>query len=290
MEEIRLNKYLSGMGVCSRREADRLIGAGRVLVDGEKAVAGMKVREGQRVICDGEVVGGASPFPVRGVRSVSASDGLPRPPADEEPRPSAGDAFGPVRGAAPFPSVSGAGADRSGRPRPVLLAAHKPRGVVCTTSRKDRAPTIVEMVDYPTRVYPVGRLDKDSEGLILLTNQGDLVNRILRGGGHEKEYVVAVDKPVTGALIDAMKAGVWLEELREKTKPCRAWISGKREFHIVLTQGLNRQIRRMCGALGYQVQGLKRIRIMNVRLGDLKAGTFREVTGREFAELLRQLG
>ncbi len=245
MEEIRLNKFLSEMGVCSRREADRLIEAGKVLVDGEIASAGMKVTARQLVICDGKPVG--------------------RPQTGSE------------RTAAV-------------RPKPVLLAVNKPRGVVCTTSQKDRAMNIVELVHYPERVYPVGRLDKDSEGLIFMTNQGELVNRIMRGSsGHEKEYVVEVNKPLTEDFIREMEAGVWLKDLDVRTKPCRAWITGKREFHIVLTQGLNRQIRRMCGALGYQVQSLTRVRIMNVRLGRLKSGTFRKVTEEEYEELLALL-
>ncbi len=241
MEEIRLNKFLSEMGVCSRREADRLIEAGKVLVDGQKASAGMKVTAAQQVVCDGKPVGGQR--------------------------------------------ESGA------RPKPVLLAVNKPRGIVCTTSQKDRAMNIVELVHYPERVYPAGRLDKDSEGLIFLTNQGGLVNRIMRGSNeHEKEYVVVVNKPLTADFIRQMEAGVRLKDPDVKTKPCRAWITGKREFHIVLTQGLNRQIRRMCGTLGYQVQSLTRIRIMNVQLGRLKSGTFRKVTEEEYRELLAMLG
>lgn len=259
MEEIRLNKYLSEMGVCSRREADRLIGAGKVLVDGEKASAGMKVTASQLVICDGKPVGGQT-----------AQEGSGRKKRTD-------------RGSDPEKSAAI-------RPKPVLLAVNKPRGVVCTTSGKDRATNIVELVHYPERVYPAGRLDKDSEGLIFMTNQGDLVNQIMRGGSsHEKEYVVVVHKPLTAEFIREMEAGVWLGELNVKTKPCRAWITGKREFHIVLTQGLNRQIRRMCGALGYQVQSLTRIRIMNVRLGRLKSGTFRRVTDEEYKELLSML-
>ncbi len=245
METVRLNKYLSEMGVCSRREADRLIEAGKVLIDGKKAALGDKVAEGQQVLCDGKPV---------------------------------------------FSGTSSADAAGKGRPKPVLLAVNKPRGIVCTTSDRDRAPNIVEMIHYPDRVYPVGRLDKDSEGLIFMTNQGDLVNRLMRGSnGHEKEYQVTVDKPVTGDFIRQLQPGLWLEELNVRTKPCRAWATDKREFHIVLTQGLNRQIRRMCQALGYRVQELRRIRIMNVRLGNLKEGTFRKVTPEEYAELLRLL-
>lgn len=237
MEEIRLNKYLSEMGVCSRREADRLIEAGKVLIDGRTAGLGDKVTEGQQVFCGGKPVGKAA-----------------------------------------------------AKPKPVLLAVNKPRGVVCTTSAKDRAPNIVELVRYPERIYPVGRLDKDSEGLIFMTNQGDLVNRLMRGSaGHEKEYLVTVDKPVTAGFLKSMEGGLWLEELQVRTKPCRAWATGKREFHIVLTQGLNRQIRRMCEALGFHVRSLRRVRIMNICLGNLKEGTFRKVTREEYEELTAQL-
>ncbi|MCI8606737.1 MAG: pseudouridine synthase [Hungatella sp.] len=236
MEEIRLNKYLSEMGLCSRREADRLIESGKVMVDGAPAVMGMKIREGQAVVLNGKPVAGT---------------------------------FGP---------------------KPVLLAVNKPKGVVCTTSDKDRALNIVEMVGYPERVYPVGRLDKDSEGLIFLTNQGDLVNRIMRGAnGHEKEYVVQVNKPVTEEFVKTMETGIWLKELNVTTKPCRITVTGKQEFHIILTQGLNRQIRRMCDTCGYSVRSLVRIRIMNVHLGNLKTGTFRKVTRREYETLTEML-
>lgn len=245
MEEIRLNKFLSEMGICSRREADRLIEAGKVLVDGVPAYMGMKIQQNQRVVCSGRPVG-------------RISDN------NEEK------------------AVT--------RPKPVLLAVNKPKGVVCTTSDKDRALNIVEMVKYPQRVYPVGRLDKDSEGLIFLTNQGDLVNRIMRGSGnHEKEYVVQVHKAVTEEFVKKMEEGVRLEELKVTTKPCRVMVTGKREFHVILTQGLNRQIRRMCEALGYHVQNLRRIRIMNVDLGNLKTGTFRKVTAQEYKVLTELL-
>ncbi len=245
MEEIRLNKYLSDMGICSRREADRLIQGGKVLVDGEPAVTGMKIREGQQVVCEGRTVGA------------------------EKPGQSSGTA---------------------GKPERVLLAVNKPKGVVCTTSDKDRAMNIVELVDYPVRVYPVGRLDKDSEGLIFMTNQGELVNRIMRGSnGHEKEYVVQVDRPVTKEFVKKMEAGVYLKELDVTTRPCRLRVTGTRQFHIILTQGLNRQIRRMCEAMGYRVRALRRIRIMNIKLGDLKKGAWRKVTEEEYRELLGML-
>lgn len=242
MEEIRLNKYLSEMGICSRREADRLIESGKVLVDGRLAVTGMKVTAGQKVVCDGKAVG------------ESRKDGGTR------------------------------------KPKPVLLMVNKPRGVVCTTSDKDRAMNIVELVKYPERVYPVGRLDKDSEGLILMTNQGDLVNKMMRAGNaHEKEYMVTIDKPVTAAFVEKMQAGVWLDELNVTTRPCVVEATGKKEFRIILTQGLNRQIRRMCEALGCHVLTLKRVRIMNLKLGNLKSGTYRRIGADEYGELLELL-
>lgn len=244
MDEIRLNKYLSEMGVCSRREADRLIEEGSVLVDGRKAVMGMRIRQGQTVVCRGQTVG----VPQAGKKNVKA------------------------------------------RPEAVLLAVNKPKGVVCTTSENDRARNIVELVNYPMRVYPVGRLDKDSEGLIFLTNQGELVNRLMRGSeNHEKEYVVWVDRPLTEAFLRGMAAGVPIKELGVTTKPCRIRATGAREFHIMLTQGLNRQIRRMCEVFGYRVQGLKRVRILNIKLGSLKTGTFRRVTPEEYRRLIELL-
>ena len=196
---IRLNKYLSDAGVCSRREADRLVEEGKVLVDGEIAVMGMQIRPGQKVVCDGKPVG------------------------EKE--------------------------------KPVFLIVNKPRGIVCTTSDKDHAENIVEFLNYPQRIYPVGRLDKDSEGLLLMTNQGDIVNKILRGGNaHEKEYAVAVNHPVTEEFLKQMGEGVRIEDLDVTTKPCRAWKTGSHTFHIVLTQGLNRQIRRMCRVRALQTQ------------------------------------
>lgn len=240
-EEIRLNKYLSEMGICSRREADRLVEAGKVFVDGKPAVMGMKVSPDQDVVCDGKTVGGKT------------ADGK-----------------------------------RAGKVKPVLLVVNKPRGIVCTTSDKDRAPNVIDLLTYPTRIYPVGRLDKDSEGLLLMTNQGDLVNKIMRAGNaHEKEYVVTVDKPLTKAFLRSMAEGVPI--LDTVTRPCVIKATGPREFTIILTQGLNRQIRRMCEHLGYQVLTLKRVRIMNVRLGNLKTGDYRKVTPAEYKQLLEML-
>lgn len=242
MDEVRLNKYLGEAGVCSRREADRLIEAGKVLVDGKPASMGMKVTPEQTIICDGKPVG----------------------QKDENGRVT--------------------------KARPVLLVVNKPRGIVCTTSDKDRATNIVEFLNYPSRIYPVGRLDKDSEGLLLMTNQGDLVNQIMRAANaHEKEYLVTVDKLLTGDFLKAMGEGVPI--LDTITRPCEIEAIGKREFRIILTQGMNRQIRRMCEYLGYQVRTLKRVRIMNIRLGNLKTGDYRKVTPAEYntlQELLRR--
>lgn len=239
MEE-RLNKWLSRMGVCSRREADRLIEEGKILVDGSPAVTGQKVSEGQSVVCGGRIVGKAG--------------------------------------------------KKEKTPRQVLLAVNKPRGIVCTTSDKDRAQNIVEFLAYPERIYPIGRLDKDSQGLLLMTNQGDLVNKIMRcGNGHEKEYEVTIDRPVTEEFLEKMASGLWLAELERKTLPCRVRKTGDKSFSIILTQGLNRQIRRMCEACGCHVRTLKRMRIMNIRLGNLKEGSFREITGDEYRTLLAQL-
>ena len=229
MEE-RLNKWLSQMGVCSRREADRLIEAGKVLVDNRPASMGQKVTPGQKVVCNGKVVRG----------------------------------------------------DRNHRPKPVLLAVNKPKGIVCTTTDKDS----VDFLKYPERIYPVGRLDKDSEGLLLMTNQGDLVNKIMRSGNaHEKEYIVTIDKPVTERFLEQMAEGVRLPELDQVTRPCQVKKVERNTFSIILTQGLNRQIRRMCEACGCQVKRLVRVRIMNIRLGNLKTGAYRQITKEEYGEL-----
>ncbi len=236
MESIRLNKYLSQEGVCSRREADRLISGGKVTIDGRQARVGDKVTGQETVLCNGVAVGPA------------------------------------------------AGGQKA---KPVLLVVNKPRGVVCTTSHKDRAPNIVDMLQYPCRIYPVGRLDKDSEGLLLMTNQGELANQIMHGGSmHEKEYLVTVDRPLNPAFLKKMGEGVELKELGVTTRPCRVSMEGKKIFRIVLTQGMNRQIRRMCQALGYRVVALKRVRIMNIHLGKLNVGGFRKATPREWEEIM----
>ena len=189
---------------------------------------------------------------------------------------------------APGQTVVCDGKTVGGKGKPVFLAVNKPRGIVCTTSDKDQAENIVEFLNYPQRIYPVGRLDKDSEGLLLMTNQGDIVNKILRGGNnHEKEYAVAVNHPVTEEFLQKMREGVWIEDLAVKTKPCKAWKTGPYTFHIILTQGLNRQIRRMCRALDFHVKHLKRVRIMNITLGGLERGQYRELTEAEVAEIRR---
>lgn len=258
MMEERLNKLLSAMGVCSRREADRLIESGKVLVDGVPAKMGQKVRLDQTVVCRGKVVG-------RGETAApGAGSGKSARPASS-PRPMK-------------------------KPRPVLLAVNKPKGVVCTASDKDKAPNIVDMIQYPVRVYYVGRLDKDSEGLVLMTNQGDLVNKIMRSGNaHEKEYQVVVDRPVTAEFLARMEKGVRLKELDRTTLPCKVRKIGDKRFSIVLTQGLNRQIRRMCEACGCHVRSLKRVRVMNICLGDLKSGEYRQVEGAEYREFMKLL-
>lgn len=232
MEPIRINKYLSEAGVCSRREADRLIAEGRVTVEGVKAETGMKVTPESRILVDGK--------PIR--------------------KPSA----------------------------PVLIAVYKPPGVV-TTSAEDEPNNIVTYVGWPERIYPIGRLDKDSEGLILMTNQGDLAEAIAHARGrHEKEYLVTVDRAIDRAFVEKMSSGVRI--LNTTTRPCTVEKVSRFRFRIVLTQGLNRQIRRMCEALGYRVTELVRVRVMNISLNGLEIGHWRRIEGEEYEELLRELG
>ena len=225
---MRLNKYLSETGACSRREADAWIAAGRVTVNGAQGVLGTRVAEGDVVRVDGRPVGAPS--------------------------------------------------------RHLYIALNKPVGVTCTTERSVPG-NIVDFIGIPERIFPVGRLDKDSEGLILLTNNGDIVNEILRAEHeHEKEYEVEVDRPLTPDFLAGMAAGVPI--LDTVTKPCRVWQTGKNRFHIVLTQGLNRQIRRMCEHFGYRVRRLRRIRIINLVLGGLQPGEWRYLGMQDLRRLL----
>ena len=222
--DIRINKYLSEAGICSRREADRLIESGRIRVDGHRAQPGERISPGADVYVDGVKV------------------------LKEERR--------------------------------VLLLFYKPRGIVCSTIQQKQETTVTEYLNYPIRIYPIGRLDKDSEGLLLMTNQGDLVNRIMRAGNrHEKEYLVTVDKPVNDRFLKNMAAGVPI--LDTITRPCTVERTGDRSFRIILTQGLNRQIRRMCEYFGYHVTTLKRIRIMNLTLDGITEGKYREISPKE---------
>ena len=228
---MRLNKYLSESGACSRREADGFIAEGRVTVNGVPAVLGTQVNDGDDVRLDGDRVGSAR-------KHV----------------------------------------------RPVYLALHKPVGITCTTERHV-AGNIIDFVDHPERIFPIGRLDKDSEGLILLTNDGDIVNEILRvEHHHEKEYIVAVDRAITPEFLAGMAAGVRLSDAT--TRPCTVEKLGPRVFRITLTQGLNRQIRRMCEVFGFTVEALKRVRIMRIHLGELPVGRWRNLTADELATLL----
>ena len=230
-ESVRLNKYLSEAGVCSRREADRLIESGKVTVDGVTAQMGMRVTAGQIVKV--------------GKKTVSKQDEM------------------------------------------IILAVNKPKGIVCTEDQRER-DSIVRFLNYPVRVTYAGRLDKDSRGLLLMTNNGDIINQMMRAANrHEKEYKVTVDKEITEQFIKKMSEGVPI--LDTVTRPCTVKKIGKYTFSIILTQGLNRQIRRMCAAFGYEVKDLVRIRIMNIRLGSLKEGAYRKLTDEELEELYEML-
>lgn len=228
-DEVRLNKYISETGFCSRREADKLIEQGRVKIDGVKASTGMKVSKGQSVSIDG--------------KPLKVENEL------------------------------------------VYIALNKPVGITCTTESKIKG-NIVDFINHEKRIFPIGRLDKDSQGLIFMTNDGDIVNKILRAGNnHEKEYIVTVNKPITDEFIKGMSNGVPI--LETVTKKCLVKKESKNSFRIILTQGLNRQIRRMCEYFGYEVKKLERIRIMNVSLGNLKIGSWRYLTKKELAEINR---
>lgn len=226
---VRINKFLSEAGVCSRREADRQLEEGNVTIDGKVAETGARVMPGQKVCFQG--------------KEVSKEEEM------------------------------------------ILIALNKPVGIICTTASFDKH-NVVDFVNYPKRIYPVGRLDKDSEGLLLMTNNGEIVNKMMRAGNsHEKEYIVTVNKPVTETFLHGMANGVPLVELGATTRKCHVKQTGKREFKIILTQGLNRQIRRMCEYFGYRVEKLRRVRIMNIELGDLEVGKYRDVTPEEYKTL-----
>jgi len=225
----RINKYLSEIGFCSRRVADRLIKEGKVTINGKIAEIGIKVEEGDQV------------------------------------------------------EVKDQRLEKSTKQKKIYLAFNKPVGIVCTTDRRLEPNNIIDFIKYPKRIFPIGRLDKASEGLIFLTNDGDIVNKILRArNNHEKEYIVSVNRPINRDFIQRMSNGVQI--LDTITKSCLVEKLGPKKFNIILTQGLNRQIRRMCESLGYRVRSLKRIRIMNIKL-DLPIGKYREFTKEELLEL-----
>jgi 23S rRNA pseudouridine2604 synthase/16S rRNA pseudouridine516 synthase len=229
----RINKYLSEVGFCSRRAADRLIEEGKVTINGEITEIGSKVEEGDQVEVEGQKI------------------------------------INPTK------------------QKNIYLAFNKPIGIVCTTDRRVEPDNIIDFIKYPKRIFPIGRLDKPSEGLIFLTNDGDIVNKILRArNNHEKEYIVSVNRPINKDFIQSMSNGV--EILDTITKNCFVKQLGQKKFKIILTQGLNRQIRRMCESLGYRVRSLKRVRIMNIKL-DVPTGKYREITKEELIELNRLL-
>jgi 23S rRNA pseudouridine2604 synthase len=225
---MRLNKYISETGVCSRREADKWIEAGRVTLNGQPATLGTQVAAGDEVRIDGDSIGV--------------------------------------------------------KKKQVYLALNKPVGIICTTEAHIE-DNIIDHVGFPERIFPVGRLDRDSEGLILLTNNGDIVNEILRSeNNHEKEYLVTVDRPITDLSLRMLAGGVKI--MGELTKPSKVARVNAQSFRIILTQGLNRQIRRMCSALGYKAQRLQRVRIMNIHLGNLQPGQWRHLTPAELKGLM----
>ena len=229
----RINKYLSEVGYCSRRVADRLIEEGKVTINGDIPEFGTKVEEGDQVEVKGQII------------------------------------------------------KKSTKPKKIYLAFNKPVGIVCTTDRRVEPDNIIDFIKYPKRIFPIGRLDKSSEGLIFLTNDGDIVNKILRArNNHEKEYIVIVNRQINKDFIQRMSNGV--EILETITKNCIVKQLGAKKFKIILTQGLNRQIRRMCEALGYRVQSLQRVRIMNIKL-NIPKGKYREFTKGELIELNRLL-
>lgn len=234
-EVVRINKYIANAGVCSRRDADKLVEQGKVTVNGKIATCGMSVSEEDTVCVNGKAI--------------------------------------------------------RGRDNKVVLAFYKPVGIICTERDKFAEKTILEYVKYPVRVTYAGRLDKDSEGLILLTNDGNLIQALMKGSNnHEKEYVVKVDREITSQFLEKMSSGLYLKELDQTTRPCKVEQVGKMTFKIILTQGLNRQIRRMTKELGYNVTSLKRIRIEKITIDGLKIGQYRELTEKEKENLYETVG
>lgn len=228
----RLNKYLAHCGVCSRRDADKLIEQGKVFINGQPAQAGQQVSESDEITVGGKKLQGAE--------------------------------------------------------RTVVLAFYKPVGVTCTERDAHADKVIADIVKYPVRVTYAGRLDRDSEGLLLLTNDGDLIQCMMRGANrHEKEYIVKVDKEISPVFLTKMAGGIYLKDLGLTTRECQLEKIGKFTFKIILTQGVNRQIRRMCAACGYRVESLKRVRVMHVTLGNLKPGEYYELPEEEVRRLYR---
>ncbi|MBF1259859.1 MAG: pseudouridine synthase [Lachnoanaerobaculum sp.] len=237
---MRLNKFLASIGVCSRREADKAIEAGRVMINGQVVELGATVGDEDLVSFDGRYIGMG-----KDVEKI----------------------------------------------KPIIIAFNKPEGLVCTTSDNDGAMNVVDYIGMNERIYPVGRLDKDSSGLLLLTNQGSLTNSLLRAANyHEKEYIVKVNKDIDDAFINKMANGIYLYELKTKTRKCKVKKLNKNTFSIVLTQGLNRQIRRMCLACGMKVQKLNRVRIVNIKLDGLAIGDYRNLSDEEVKKLYKELG
>ena len=235
MEQMRLNKFLAHCGICSRRDADRLIEQGDVMVNGAVAKPGQTVTRSDQVTVSG--------------KPVKAAD------------------------------------------RTVVLAFYKPLGVTCTEKDPHAEKIVFDIIHYPIRVTYAGRLDRDSEGLLLLTNDGDLIQAMMRGANrHEKEYLVKVDKEITTDFLSKMSSGLYLKDLDVKTRECELEKVGKFTFRIILTQGINRQIRRMCTVCGYQVRSLKRVRVMHITLGDLKPGEYCELSEADVMRLYQDCG
>ena len=237
---MRLNKFLSSIGFCSRRQADKYIESGKIYIDDSVAGLGSELYDKQKVYFEKTYIGQIDDLKLK---------------------------------------------------QRIVLAVNKPRGIVCTSSDRDRAENIVDFINYPLRIYPVGRLDKDSEGLLLMTNDGSLVNALMKAKNHhEKEYMVEVNKNIDEAFLQAMSAGVYIKELKVKTRKCYIEKISEKSFKIILTQGLNRQIRRMCESLGFKVLSLRRIRIVNITLGKLKTGEYRKLSMTELDTLDSLIG